>query len=82
MKVTGDLTIRGTTKQAVLDVEGPSAPIKDSWGNQRSAINATTRINRQDFGVKWNATLDNGGVVVSDDVNINIDAEMTKQAAK
>jgi polyisoprenoid-binding protein YceI len=82
LKVTGDLTIRGTTKQAVLDVEGPSAPIKDSWGNQRSAINATTRINRQDFGVKWNATLDNGGVVVSDDVNINIDAEMTKQAAK
>jgi polyisoprenoid-binding protein YceI len=82
LKVTGDLTIRGTTKQVVLDVDGPSAPIKDSWGNQRSAINATTRINRQDFGVKWNATLDNGGVVVSDDVNINIDAEMTKQAAK
>jgi polyisoprenoid-binding protein YceI len=82
LKVTGDLTIRGTTKQVVLDVDGPSAPIKDSWGNQRSAINATTRINRQDFGVKWNATLDNGGVVVSDDVNINIDAEMTKQTAK
>jgi polyisoprenoid-binding protein YceI len=82
LKVTGDLTIRGTTKQVILDVDGPSAPIKDSWGNQRSAINATTKINRQDFGVKWNATLDNGGVVVSDDVNINIDAEMTKQAAK
>jgi polyisoprenoid-binding protein YceI len=80
--VTGDLTIRGTTKQVVLDVDGPSAPIKDSWGNQRSAINATTRINRQDFAVKWNSTLDNGGVVVSDDVNINIDAEMTKQVAK
>ena len=43
---------------------------------------ATTRINRQDFGVKWNATLDNGGVVVGDDVNITIDAEMTKQVAK
>jgi len=82
LKVTGDLTIRGSTKEVVLDVDGPSAPIKDSWGNQRSAINATTKINRQDFGVKWNATLDNGGVVVSDDVNINIDAEMTKQPAK
>lgn len=82
LKVTGDLTIRGTTKQVVLDVDGPSAPIKDSWSNQRSAINATTKINRQDFGVKWNAALDNGGVVVADDVNINIDAEMTKQVAK
>jgi polyisoprenoid-binding protein YceI len=76
LKVTGDLTIRGTTKEVVLDVEGPTAPIKDSWGNQRTAANATTKINRQDFGVKWNTTLDNGGVVVSDDVSINIDVEM------
>jgi polyisoprenoid-binding protein YceI len=82
LKVTGDLTIRGTTKEVVLDVDGPTAPIKDSWGNQRVAVNATTKINRQDFGVKWNSTLDNGGVVVADDVNINIDAEMTKQVAK
>jgi polyisoprenoid-binding protein YceI len=82
LKVTGDLTIRGTTKDVVLDVEGPTAPVKDPWGNQRAAANATTKINRQDFGVKWNATLDNGGVVVGDDVNINIDAEMTKQVAK
>ena len=66
----------------MLDVEGPTAPVKDPWGNQRAAANATTKINRQDFGVKWNATLDNGGVVVGDDVNINIDAEMTKQVAK
>jgi polyisoprenoid-binding protein YceI len=76
LKVTGDLTIRGTTKEVVLDVDGPTVPIKDTWGNQRSAANATTKINRQDFGVKWNATLDNGGVVVSDEVSINIDVEM------
>ncbi len=82
LKVTGDLTIRGTTKEVVLDVDGPTAPIKDSWGNQRAAVNAATKINRQDFGVKWNATLDNGGLVVGDEVNINIDAEMTKQVAK
>ncbi len=82
LKVTGDLTMRGTTKEVVLDVEGPTAPVKDPWGNQRAAANATTRINRQDFGVKWNATLDSGGVVVGDDVNINIDAEMIKQVAK
>jgi polyisoprenoid-binding protein YceI len=80
LKVTGDLTIRGTTKEIVLDVEGPTAPLKDPWGNLRAAAAATSKINRQDFGVKWNATLDNGGVVVSDDVNITIDAEMIKQA--
>lgn len=81
LKVTGDLTIRGTTKEVVLDVEGPTAPVKDPWGNQRLAVTATTRINRQDFGVKWNAKLDNGGVVVGDDVNITIDVELTQRAA-
>jgi len=80
LKVTGDLTIRGTTKEVVLDVEGPTAPVKDPWGNVRAAVTSTTRLNRQDFGVKWNATLDNGGVVVGDDVNITIDVEMIKQA--
>jgi polyisoprenoid-binding protein YceI len=83
LKVTGDLTIHGVTKEVVLDVDGPTAPVKDPWGNQRVAVNATTKINRQDFGVKWNATMDNGGVVVGDDVSINIDAEMIqKNAAK
>jgi len=82
LKITGDLSIRGTTKEVVLDVDGPTAPIKDPWGNQRIAINATTKINRQDFGVKWNATMDNGGVVVGDDVAITIDAEMVQKAAK
>jgi polyisoprenoid-binding protein YceI len=82
LKITGDLTIHGTTKEVVLDVDGPSAPIKDPWGNQRIAINATTKINRQDFGVKWNATMDNGGVVVGDDVSITIDAEMVQKVAK
>lgn len=82
LKVTGNLTIRGVTKEVVLDVDGPTAPIKDQYGNQRAAVNATTKINRQDFGVKWNATIDGGGVVVGDEVNINIDAEMVKQAAK
>ncbi|MDP9146474.1 MAG: YceI family protein [Acidobacteriota bacterium] len=80
LKVTGDLTIRGVTKEVVLDVDGPSAAVTDPWKNQRAAVNATTKVNRQDFGVKWNATMDNGGVIVGDDVNITIDAEMTKQA--
>jgi polyisoprenoid-binding protein YceI len=82
LKVTGDLTMHGITKEVTLDVEGPTAPVKDPWGNQRIAINATTKINRQDFGVKWNATMDNGGVVVGDEVAITIDAESVQKAAK
>jgi polyisoprenoid-binding protein YceI len=82
LKITGDLTIHGIAKEVVLDVDGPTAPVKDPWGNQRMAINATTKINRQDFGVKWNQTMDNGGVVVGDEVSITIDAEMIPKAAK
>jgi len=82
LKVTGDLTIRGVTKPVVLEVEGPTAPVKDPWGNQRAAATATTKINRQDFGVKWNANMDNGGVVVGDEVSITIDIEMIKQVPK
>jgi polyisoprenoid-binding protein YceI len=82
MKVTGNLTIHGITKQVVLDVEGPSGAIKDPWGKTRVALNATTTVNRLDYGVKWNAKLDSGGVVVGDDVNITIDLEMIKNEAK
>ncbi|MGC1485206.1 MAG: YceI family protein [Candidatus Acidiferrum sp.] len=82
LKVTGNLTIRGVTKEVVLDVDGPNGPVKDPWGNQRMAINATTKINRQDFGVKWNATMDNGGLVVGDEVAITIDAEIFQKPAK
>jgi polyisoprenoid-binding protein YceI len=82
LKVTGDLTIHGTTKEVVLDVEGPSVAVKDPWGNTRAAVNATTKINRQEYGIKWNNKLDGGGLVVSDDVNITIDLEMVKQASK
>ena len=81
LRITGDLTIHGTTKEVVLDVDGPTPPVKDPWGNQRAAAMATTKINRQDFGVKWNATMDNGGVVVGDDVTITIDVELVQKAA-
>jgi len=76
LKITGDLTIRGITKTAVLTTTVPKAPIKDPWGLQRTAASASTRINRQDFGVAWNQKLDSGGVVVGDDVNITLDVEM------
>jgi polyisoprenoid-binding protein YceI len=73
LKVAGDLTIHGVTKSVVLDVEGPSASIKDPWGNTRAAIGATTKVNRQDFGVSG------AGTAVGDDIGITIDMEMTKQ---
>ena len=81
LRVTGDLTIRGTSREVTLDVDGPTNPVKDPWGNQRLAATATTNINRQDYGVKWNAKLDNGGVVVGDDVNITLDVEMIQKPA-
>jgi len=81
LRVTGELTIRGTTKEVTLDVDGPTTPVKDPWGNQRLAATATTKINRQDYGVKWNAKLDNGGVVVGDEVNITLDVEMIQKPA-
>ena len=76
LKVTGDLTIRGNTKSVVLTATAPKPAIKDPWGLQRTAVSATTRVNRQDFGVSWNQKLDSGGVVVGDDVNITLDVEM------
>ena len=79
LKVRGDLTIRGITKEVILDVDGPTGAVKDPWGMQRAGLTATTKINRQDFGVKWNAPMDNGGVVVGDEISIVIDLEMTKQ---
>ncbi len=76
LKVTGDLTIHGVTKPVVLDVTAPKPPIKDPWGLQRTAVSGSTKINRQDFGVSWNKTLDSGGVMVGDDVDITLDVEM------
>jgi len=81
LRVTGELTIRGTSREVTLDVDGPTTAVKDPWGNQRLAATATTKINRQDYGVKWNAKLDNGGVVVGDDVNITLDVEMIQKPA-
>jgi polyisoprenoid-binding protein YceI len=79
-KVTGDLTIHGVTKPVVLDVEGPTPPIKDPMGNTRAGASATTTIKRSDFGLTWNKALEAGGVMVGDEVAISIDVEAIKQA--
>ncbi len=75
LKVTGDLTIHGVTKEVTLDVEGPSAPVKDPRGNLRVGASASTTINRKDFGV------DGAAAVVGDDVPITIDMELTRSGS-
>ena len=78
-KVTGDLTLHGVTREVVLDVEGPTAPMKDPRGSVRAGAQATTKINRKDFGITWNKALDGGGVVVGEDVAVTIDVEGVKK---
>ena len=80
-KVTGDLTLHGVTREVSLDVEGPTPEIKDPMGKVRAGAQATTKINRKDFGVTWNLALEAGGVAVSDEVTITIDVEATKETA-
>jgi polyisoprenoid-binding protein YceI len=78
LRVTGDLTLHGVTREVVLDVEGPSAEGKDPWGNMRRGASAATQINRKDFGLTWNKALETGGVLVGDEVNIMLEVELIK----
>lgn len=72
--IVGDLTINGVTKQVELDAEyGGKA--QDPMGNERTAFTAETKIDRKDFGITWNKTLDSGGLVVGDDVKIELEVE-------
>ena len=80
LKVTGDLTMKGVTKPVVLAVDGPTAEIKDPWGNARRGFAATTTINRRDWGLNWSKVVE-AGPVVGDEVKIEIEAELIKQAA-
>ena len=80
-KITGDLTLRGVTKEVVLDFEGVLKPVKTPQGKTIIGGTASTKINRKDFGLTWNAALDTGGVAVSDEVTITIDTELTQAAA-
>jgi polyisoprenoid-binding protein YceI len=79
LKVTGDLTMRGVTKPVVLKVAGPTAEIKDPWGNPRRGASVTTKLDRRDYGVAWSKVLEGGGAVVGDEVAIEIEAELVKQ---
>jgi polyisoprenoid-binding protein YceI len=76
--VTGDFTMRGVTKQITLPVTYLGA-VKDPWGNQKAGFETTATLNRKDFGINWNAALDNGGVVLSDEVKIAINLETAQK---
>jgi polyisoprenoid-binding protein YceI len=78
LAVTGNLTIHGVTREVVFQVEGPTAPGKDPWGNSRVGLSATTKINRKDFGLTWNAALEAGGFLVGEDVTITLDVQFVK----
>ena len=79
LKVIGDLTLRGVTREVTVDLEGPTPEVKDPWGNFRRGVTATTKINRRDFGLTWNKVLDTGGLVVGDEVDIYIEVELIRK---
>jgi polyisoprenoid-binding protein YceI len=77
-KLTGDLTIRGVTRPITLDVtyEGEG---KDPWGGTRASFSATGKFDRRDYGLTWNVALETGGILVSNEVKINIEAQLVQQ---
>jgi len=79
LRVTGDLTIHGVTREITVDVEGPTVEVKDPMGNLKRGATASTKINRRDFGLTWNKVLDNGGLVVGDEVNIYVEVELVRK---
>ena len=78
-KLYGDLTIKGIKKQIKLDVEFGGV-VKDPWGNHKAVFNINGKINRKDWGLTWNAALETGGVLVSEDVWIECEVQLTKQS--
>lgn len=79
LELVGKLTIRGTTREVVLAIDGPTAEQTDPWGNVRIGASATTKIKRSDFNMTWNTVLEAGGVVVGDEISIALDVELIKQ---
>ena len=76
-KVTGDLTIRGTTREVTLDATYDGRG-KDPWGGERVSFSAETKIDRRDFGLTWNQALETGGILVSNDIKLSIEVQAVK----
>ncbi len=81
LEVTGALTMHGVTKEVTFLVEGPGKQVKDPWGNTRTAATGVTKVNRGDFGLKWNKAIE-GGVLVGEEVAIGLSVELIQQQAK
>lgn len=81
LRVAGDLSLHGVTREVILKVEGPTQEEKDPWGNLRIGASASAKIKRSDFGLTWNAALETGGVLVGDEVKIEIEVSMIKSQA-
>ncbi|HVX97177.1 MAG TPA: YceI family protein [Polyangia bacterium] len=81
LRVTGDLTIRGVSRAVTLEVEALGPAVKDPWGNSRRGVSARARINRKDWGLNWNVAIEAGGVVVGEEVQIEIEAELIARKA-
>ena len=79
LKLVGDLTMHGVTKEVTLSVDAPGAAVTDPWGNLRRGFSGSTTINRQDWGLTWNNMLKTGEAVVGDTVKLQIDVEMVKK---
>jgi polyisoprenoid-binding protein YceI len=77
-KVTGDLTIKGKTKEIALAVKNFVGPIKDPTGTMRSGFEASAKIDRRDYGVSFNKALEGGGVIVGNEVGISLEVELTQ----
>jgi polyisoprenoid-binding protein YceI len=74
-QLVGDLTIKGITREVVLDVEVEGFQ-KDPWGNRKAGFSATTKVNRKDFGLTWNQALETGGLLVGDEIRISLDVQL------
>jgi polyisoprenoid-binding protein YceI len=79
LKVTGDLTIRGVTKPTTFEVTLSPKAVKDPWGNLKKAASGTATINRLDYDLKWNKALETGGVLVGNEVKLDVELELNQK---
>ena len=80
-KVVGDLTMRGVTHPVTLEIEGPTAPVKDMMGRLVRGVVARGKLNRKEWGLVWNKALEGGGVLVSDEVQLEVNAELVERGS-
>lgn len=80
LELVGELTIHGTTREVKLDVDDITPEHADPWGNKRMGASARAKIRRSDFGMRWNAALEAGGVLVGDEISIQLEVELIRQS--